>query len=77
MCIDNANVDNQKFPWLRQHNSTKGIENNVENVVMYPLVIGYFLSNLSPIIPAKRFDVNPKIVKLNAFIYANSALNAG
>jgi hypothetical protein len=49
----------------------------VEIVVKYPFVIGFYFSNLSPIIPDSKLDANPKNVKEIAYTKANSTLNPG
>ena len=55
----------------------KGIDRKVDKHVIQPFVIGFDFSNLSPIKPAARLDMNPKTVRLIAFNIEYWALNYG
>lgn len=70
-------IEIQKLPCGRQQRMIKGMERKVDKLVIHPLVIGYFFSNLSPIKPAAKFDTKPKTVKFMAFSMEYCALKAG
>lgn len=54
-----------------------GMDRSVDRLVIHPLTIGFFFSNLSPMIPAARFEVKPKTVKISAFSNAYCDLKPG
>lgn len=65
------------MPWPAQARSIIGRLKAVDKQVIHPLIIGFFFSNLSPIIPANKLLVKPPNVSIKAFNAAYYALNPG
>ena len=72
-----ANIVSQKLPCPEHANTVNKHEDIADIVHIHPFTIGFLFSNLSPINPVSRLDINPNIAKITAPKRAYSVLYYG
>ena len=77
ICMLTANIVSQKLPWPEHAKTVKKPDTNADIEQIQPLTIGFLFSNLSPIIPVRRFEMKPSIANITAPKRAYSVLNFG
>ena len=70
-------IDIQKLPVTANAATDTGRAKRAPHALTYDIILGFFFWYLSLIIPPRIAEMNPRILILNAFIEANSDLNAG
>lgn len=72
-----AIIEVQKLPWPAVTKKKEMGVIRLLKTVIQPLTIGFFFSNLSPIMPPKRLDMNPQQVRIKALSVLYYILKAG